>query len=105
MKNRFSQYNPCENLDLEIPSIEISIQKSIKNDQAPACQGRQGCRKTIKNDFEIHLKRFPWKLVFYNTFHAKPRSGNPKNRNFESEIDKKMTRPLLARGAKAVEKQ
>ena len=30
-----------------------------KDDPAPAYQGRQDCQKTIKIDFETHLKRFP----------------------------------------------
>ena len=29
LKSRFLQCVPCENLDLEVPSVEISIQKSI----------------------------------------------------------------------------
>ena len=31
-EKRFLQYLQCENLDLEVPSVEISIQKSITND-------------------------------------------------------------------------
>ena len=32
MKHRFLQYLPCENLDLEVPSVEISNQTSINDD-------------------------------------------------------------------------
>ena len=32
MKSRFLQCVPCENLELEVANVEISIQDSMKND-------------------------------------------------------------------------
>ena len=48
-ENQFSQYLPCENLDLEVPSVELSIQKLVeKNTWEQTRNKRTGASWTQK---------------------------------------------------------